>query len=147
MDDYCGCKVKNHQVWLFCGVKLQLRWCRQAMQITSNRNSTVMLSRMPIVQEMGMPFCQITGEKYLLEDDAPDDLTLEAVFDRDATLQLVHEMLSPRIRTLQSAFPRFEADEDEEGSGWFQTEVVGSSAYIRALAEVAKRLGAPCKVS
>ncbi|TXN24100.1 hypothetical protein [Methylobacterium sp. WL9] len=118
------------------------------MQISSNHNSTVMLSRMPIVRDMGMPSCQITGEDYLLaEDDAPDELTLEVVFDKDMTLQFVHEMLSPRIRTLQNAFPRFEADEDEEGSGWFHTEVVGSSAYIRALAEVAKRLGAPCRAS
>lgn len=113
------------------------------MQITTNRQSTVALSRMPIVEQLGMPSCWTT-RREIFEDEggAPDVLMLEVVLDQESTLRFVHGMLSPEIRALQTAFPHFEADEDEEGSGWFHTEVLGTTAYITALAELAEELGA-----
>ena len=112
------------------------------MQITTNRECTVMLSRMPIVQELGMPSCWVRGMEFPGEEGAPDLLSLEAVLDRENTLRLAHAMLSPEIRALQTAFPHFDADEDQEGSGWFHTEVMGNTAYITALATLAEELGA-----
>ncbi len=111
------------------------------MKITANRECTVMLSRMPIVQELGMPSCWVRGAEFYGED-APDVRSLEAVLDRESTLRLAHAMLSPEIRALQTALPHFEADEDQEGSGWFHTEVMGSAAYITALVATAEALGA-----
>jgi hypothetical protein len=112
------------------------------MQITTNRQSTVALSRMPIVEELGMPSCWVRGMELPGEEGAPDLLSLEAVLDRENTLRLAHAMLSPEIRALQTGFPNFEADEDQEGSGWFHTEVMGTKAYIGALATLAEELGA-----
>lgn len=113
------------------------------MQITTNRQSTVALSRMPIVEELGMPSCWTRGnEGFEHEGGAPDVLSLEIVLNQENTLRFVHGMLSPEIRTLQTAFPNFETDEDQEGSGWFHTEVMGTTAYITALATLAEELGA-----
>ena len=113
------------------------------MQITTNRECTVMLSRMPIVQELGMPSCWTRGgEGFEDEGGAPDVLSLEVVLDQENTLRFVHGMLSSEVRALQTAFPKFDSDEDQEGSGWFHTEVMGTTAYITALAMLAEELGA-----
>lgn len=112
------------------------------MQITTNRECTVVLSRMPIVRELGMPSCWVRGEEHLGQPEAHDELSLEVVLDRENTLRFAHAMLSPEIRALKSAWPSFEADEDSGGSGYFHTEVNGSTAYIMALATAAVTLGA-----
>lgn len=112
------------------------------MKITTNRECTVVLSRMPIVRELGMLSCWVRGEEYLGQPEAHDELSLEVVLDRARTIQFVHAITSPEICAMQSAFPSFEADEDSEGSGYFHTEVSGPTAYIMALAVVAVTLGA-----
>lgn len=112
------------------------------MNIATKKKSTIVLSKMPIVEQLGMPSCWVLGLDRANQDGRSDRLILEVVLESSVREQFVHEMLSPRIRALRSEDLNFDTEDDAERSGWCHTEVVGNSAYILALADVAEALGA-----
>ncbi len=116
------------------------------MQMTSDYHSTVMLTRTMNIPEIGVPTYQISWQNRLLEDPSADFQSLDVIFDRETAIKFVRIllMLSPDIRALQSVTPHVDID---ESSYWVHTQVEGSYDLIRALTEVAKGLGAHCRVS